>query len=119
MIQTSFFRAHSAIGLQLGEGVDRPGGVARRAEDQAAGELVARPVQILDADLEAPLRVARHQHRLGPGQMHDLGVGDPGRRGDEHPVLGAEEGEAGVEDRLLRPRADDDVVGIDRAGRPT
>ena len=47
-------------------------------------------------------------------EMHDLRIGDPGRRGNQHPILGPEQREAGVEDRLLRSRAHDDLVGIDR-----
>ena len=46
--------------------------------------------------------------------MDDLRVGHPGGRRDQHPVLGAEQGEAGVEDRLLAAGAHDDAIGIDR-----
>ena len=98
---------------QLGQRVHGAGGIARRAEDEAAGQLVAGPVEVLGTDLEPPLEIAGHQHRLGPAEMHDLGIGHPGRRRDQHPVLGAEEREAGVEDRLLGARAHDDVVGVD------
>ena len=102
-------------GAELRQGVDRSGRVARRAEDQAPRHLVRRAIEVPCADLEPPLHVPRHQHRLGPAEMNDLGIGDPGGRGNQHSVLGSEEREAGVEDRLLGARAHHELVGIHRA----
>ena len=44
--------------------------------------------------------------------MHDLGIGDPGRRRNRHDVAGAEEREARVEQRLLGTVRHDDVIGV-------
>src|SRR6476659_5793200 len=79
--------------LELRKRIHRPGRIAGRAEDQAAGELVAHAIQIFYADLEAPFGIARNQYRLGPSEMNDLGIGHPGRRGDQNPLFGTEQSE--------------------------
>ena len=102
-------------GLQLRQRVHRAGGIAWRAEDQPLGALGRRAVEVLHAHLETPVERAGHHHRLRAREVHDLGVRDPGRRRNQHLVGLAEQGVADIEERLLGPRADDDVVGIHRA----
>ena len=68
--------------------------------------------QIFRSQKEIPFFRAGNEHRLGPGEGDDLGVGGPVGRPDEDLVSGAKEGEAGVEKGVLGPVAHHDPVPV-------
>ena len=97
--------------LDLSVGVHGPGGIARRAQHETLGAR-NHAIQVPHAHLQAPFGIARDEHRPGAAQIDDLWIRHPrGRRDGDH-VAGAEQGEAHVEERLLRPVGHDDVVGV-------
>src|SRR5712672_230585 len=74
--------------LELGPRVDRARGIDWGAKNDARGIVIRRALEIGHADFEAVLDVAAHHHRLGPRQVHDLRIRNPGRGRNKEPVAG-------------------------------
>ena len=92
-------------------GIGRARRVGRRVQDQPLGLRRDRPVQILGPQLEALLDRAGHEDRRAAGELHDVGIADPIRRGDHNLVARIEGGQEGIEDALLAAGGDGNLVG--------
>ena len=99
--------------LDLGVGVDRARGIARRAQHETLGA-GNDAIQVPHAHLQAPFGIARDEHRAGAAQVYDLWIRHPRRRRDGDHVAGAEQGKTHIEEGLFRPVGHHDVVGVDR-----
>src|SRR5690606_5373247 len=71
-----------------------------------------RTIQILYGDLEAPLPGSLHEHRFSSRELNEFRIGGPVRDRNQNPIARAEQRENYIEERLLRPRRNDDGVRI-------
>ena len=101
-----------ADGPDLVGGVDRPGRVGRRDEEQHLGLRGASSLELLDGDLVVVGLVGDHRDRDAAGELDRLGVRRPVRRRDDHLVAGVEHRGERLVDGLLPAVGDDDLAGL-------
>ena len=101
---------HVADPAHLRLGVGGAGRVGRRVEDHPLGAPGDRPVEVVRIELEAALGRTRHDHRLALAKQHDVRIGDPVGRRDDHLVAGFDRGHQRVVDDLLAAAADRDLL---------
>jgi len=85
-------------------------GVGRRVEDDPARLRRDRGFELGGLQAETRLGIAGDQHRLGLGDLDDVGIGGPVGRGDDHLVAGVEGRHYRVEQDLLGAGRDRDLV---------
>ena len=102
-------RGHVGDGAESRFGDERPGRVARRVDDDAAGSRRDGVQNGPRPDGEAVLRICPREHRRRFSQLDLLGERRPVRGVRDHLVAGAEQRERRVVERLLPARGDDDL----------
>ena len=101
---------HLAQCHQFPKGVHRAGRVARAVDHHHSGFWRDRRFQLRGGHPEALLDARLHDHRLAFGDEHDVGIGYPVRRGNDHLVAGVDHRQREVEETLLAAAGNQDLL---------